>query len=485
MTVNVKPVGAVSNGKIVYNKAVHDGAGDIFVMNQDGSGKTQLTSDAAAIYSASFTPDGSTVAFTHVDQEAETYNISTINSDGTNLNYLSAQGLYVGWLPNSNRVSFFDSTDDANKLKTINTDQSDLQETGYSPTLEGLLNLGYHWSPDSTKVVYAFADGETYKIKVARVDGSGGDFVSTLPFSVAPNFSADGSKVYFAGSTDGNILSLYSVGASGGNQAFIAALPPGEPLNLIISPDGAKLLYLVNEGGGINSAYVLNIDGSNQAKVVNNIPDDDGIGVSGFGWSPDSSKLVYAQDIDGQHDIFTINSDGSNPTNLTNTPEENELIVYTRQAWGGVAEESDDSDNDGTPSSTEDAAPNNGDANNDGTKDSLQSNVTSLVDPVTGNYAVLAVSDDCTIESLSIAAESTNKTADAVYDYPNGMMDFNLDCGTPGFAADISQYYYKQDSKDLTLRKYNPATKAYATIDSASISTSLLQGKPLRRQHIK
>ena len=129
-----------------------------------------------------------------------------------------------------------------------------------------------------------------------------------------------------------------------------------------------------------------------------------------------------------------------------------------------------DSDGDGIYDNTENAAPNNGDANNDGTPDSAQSNVTSLVDPVTGKYAVLAVDASCEITNIAIRPESSNAAQDKSNDYPNGMMDFTLGCGTPGYTANISQHYYGTSKDGFSLRKYNPTTKTYSTVDSASIS---------------
>jgi TolB protein len=37
-------------------------------------------------------------------------------------------------------------------------------------------------------------------------------------------------------------------------------------------------------------------------------------------WSPDGSRLVFQSDRDGNQDVWSMNDDGSNPTNLTNHP---------------------------------------------------------------------------------------------------------------------------------------------------------------------
>ena len=153
---------------------------------------------------------------------------------------------------------------------------------------------------------------------------------------------------------------------------------------------------------------------------------------------------------------------------------------YPCLAWQGDTcslDGSSGSDTDNISDTVENAAPNNGDANNDGTPDAEQDNVASFVDPVSGKYSVLQVNNECSITSVSTAAESANTTQDSGYNYPTGLMDFTLDCGTNGFTADITQYYYGQDSSDFIVRKYNPDTKTYSTIDGAELSDQTIDSQ--------
>lgn len=131
-------------------------------------------------------------------------------------------------------------------------------------------------------------------------------------------------------------------------------------------------------------------------------------------------------------------------------------------------------DTDPISEEVENAAPNNGDANNDGILDTKQSNVASFVNPLTGKYAVLAVSDECSITAVSIASEDSN-TPDSGYKYPAGLMDFTLDCGKSGFTADIKQYHYGVTG-NFVARKYDPNTKTYATIQGASVANQTIAG---------
>lgn len=121
--------------------------------------------------------------------------------------------------------------------------------------------------------------------------------------------------------------------------------------------------------------------------------------------------------------------------------------------------------------------PNNGDANNDGIHDKDQTNVMSFVNPVTGKYAALAVDANCIIESAVIKPESDNTVQDSGYDYPAGLMNFTVDCGTPGFTAEVKQYTYGASPTDVIVRKYNPKNAAYFTITDATIERPMIGGE--------
>lgn len=137
-----------------------------------------------------------------------------------------------------------------------------------------------------------------------------------------------------------------------------------------------------------------------------------------------------------------------------------------------------DADEDGSPDFRENDGPNNGDANNDGTPDSEQANVASMLDPVSGEYAVLEVDEQCSIQSLTIVSEEVNDGGDADFNYPAGLMDFRIDCEEEGFTATITQYYYGITG-DFTVRKYKPGT-GYFTIEGASTSDQTIAGNQVK-----
>ncbi|MGB4761876.1 MAG: choice-of-anchor U domain-containing protein, partial [Candidatus Saccharimonas sp.] len=147
-----------------------------------------------------------------------------------------------------------------------------------------------------------------------------------------------------------------------------------------------------------------------------------------------------------------------------------------------------DDDEDGVSSAIEDAAPNGGDANHDGIADSTQANVTSFVNPTTQQYTVLAVDSGCSITAISAASEASKPVADAGYVYPTGLVSYVVDCGTPGYTAHPTLYFYGVSAGSAVARKYNSTTQSYGAIpgatiiqtaDYTSVSYSVLDGGTL------
>lgn len=98
----------------------------------------------------------------------------------------------------------------------------------------------------------------------------------------------------------------------------------------IITPDGKKALFTFNA-----EIWVMNIDGSNK-KQLTHTPETIPSTRSSIGreyayadypyWSPDGKKVLFSIIWEDGHqtfnrDIWVINADGTNQTQLTNTPD--------------------------------------------------------------------------------------------------------------------------------------------------------------------
>ncbi|MYE89548.1 hypothetical protein F4X33_11195, partial [Candidatus Poribacteria bacterium] len=63
--------------------------------------------------------------------------------------------------------------------------------------------------------------------------------------------------------------------------------------------------------------YVMDADGDNQRRLTENREFD-----WSPVWSPDSERIVFKSERDGNGEIYVMDNDGANPQNLTNNPHD-------------------------------------------------------------------------------------------------------------------------------------------------------------------
>jgi TolB protein len=96
------------NGKIAFNRDSTKGR-DIWLMNPDGTGQTQLTKNQLNT-SARWSPDGTKIAFGKGPDGGFTSDIYVMNSDGTGVTNLTNEPTHFNvspaWSPDSTRIAF-------------------------------------------------------------------------------------------------------------------------------------------------------------------------------------------------------------------------------------------------------------------------------------------------------------------------------------------------------------------------------------------
>lgn len=187
----------------------HGLVGDIWVMNADGSGQTQLT-DTGLDSDPSWSPDGAKVVFrrdgscpvvevTTAGADTDPFGESDIyvmNADGTSPDNLNPDDECFFdkepvWAPDGTRIAFSSSRDGASHIFLMNPDGSTLDNVSG----DNRSDEGPDWSPDSARLTFR-RDGHVW---LMNRDGSNADIVTTGEGSEKqPVWSPDGTLVSFA-----------------------------------------------------------------------------------------------------------------------------------------------------------------------------------------------------------------------------------------------------------------------------------------------
>jgi len=266
---------------------------DVFLINADGSGTTQLTANLVgdeATNCPDWSPDGNKIAFNGVgagESQSLRQDIYVINSDGTGLINLTndpGDETCPIWSPDGSKIAFFFWEPDPNgaffsDIYVMNPDGS--SRVNLTPTTVPVADYGLEWSPDGRQILYTVENSSA--INFTNVDGSGERSVTTLSGRGvnSPKWSPDSKQIAFESCATFS-CQLY-----------------------LMTADGTSLKKLTNT----------------QREVAREYP---------LGWSSDGTKILFYSDTAFISDraVWSMNADGTGRTRLLEFPSGNGVSFW-------------------------------------------------------------------------------------------------------------------------------------------------------------
>jgi Tol biopolymer transport system component len=151
-----------------------------------------------------------------------------------------------------------------------------------------------------------------------------------------PSVSPDGRRVAYTSDVLGR-TEIWILDLETGERQRLQL--PGEDLVQISPdwmPDGKQIVLNRLLPRNVGSSWIVAVDGSGAEEIVSRVPRE---GVSGtLDSSPDGTKVVYAQGVDGYQQVFVLDLSSRQSVQLTNSPDSKFDTVFSPDGkWIAVA----------------------------------------------------------------------------------------------------------------------------------------------------
>ena len=281
-------------GPIVFSAADANGRFQVYSVGPDGGDKKQLTRQGNSVTPA-WAPDGKRIIF--ASDHAGSREIYFMNEDGSGVSQVKIPVVGNKLTPSLShdlsRVAFAAENPRSGHLEiwVVNADGTAPRQLTDTPKA----SVGPTWSMfprfsrDGSKILYASTQSGSSQIWIMNGDGSGkrqltNGLATNAPDANAPNWSPDGKHIVFWAGHETKYGEIWTMGAEGSGPRQLTDQPaPISSDNPAWSPDGSKIIFDTNRSRRGVEIWSMDADGNNQRKLIGPLG---GGGVMQMSWRP-------------------------------------------------------------------------------------------------------------------------------------------------------------------------------------------------------
>ena len=258
--------------------------------------------------------------------------VARVNPDGSHRDQLTNTSMkhesdWAAWSPNGREIVFDSNRTGVFQVYTMHADGSDIDQITHMRGFTGQPS----WSPDSSRIVFAHSPTGNPPSNIYTMDSEGGHVHRVTHSAIdeaVPKYSPDGRWIVFTGFPQTGPPALYLVRADG--SRFHRLTPPRlHAFDSDWSPDGRRIVSNTNADLPDSQVFTIRRDGTGIRLLTSGPTGQNDICAT---YSPDGHKIAFARGLAGQAntDLWVMNADGSNPHDITNTPN----VTEVRPDWG-------------------------------------------------------------------------------------------------------------------------------------------------------
>jgi Tol biopolymer transport system component len=295
-----------SNGKIAFSSnrvTTNNPTGDfeIFIMNPDGTGIEQLTSNTAADYDPAFSADGSKLAWTsQQDGNPEIYVRFFFGGTPVMRRLTTSAGTEESapsFSPDASKIAFDRMPANASDSREIYVmDTTDSNDDGNGDNQTALTNntvedLSPAWSPNGEKIAFVseVGSGEVFVMDTNPATNDATNLTNNPAYDVEPNWSPDGHKIAFASQardiSNPNNTDIYVMNALDGSEQKRLTKKAAIDRMPAFSPSGTRIAFMSFRGGD-SEIFVMKSRPESRKNRPKNLTKNDGVSDFQPDWQP-------------------------------------------------------------------------------------------------------------------------------------------------------------------------------------------------------